>query len=517
MTGDALGTPVALLLGKVTVVLVLAWGVAACLRSSAKDTSDLAWLTALVVCALLPVLSPSLPELDVSVPEATAYFTASARPVNASSGPPESTSRDAISGMASGRSEGAESSSGPAQILTWLGAGTWSAGAALFLLLIARERWRLARLRRSSSRARDPRILEMAAEAGRSLGFPSVVRTVEVRITGAVSLPLTWGTLRPTIVLPEAAASWPDRRLRAVFIHELAHVRRRDHLRRQVATAAWALYWFHPLARVAVRRIRAAGETACDAAVVRAGVEPADYAEELIALARTSRSRGTWLAPAVGRCRADLEHRVRSLLRTDVGRSVAPGPVPGIAAFCGGILAALVLVVEPAPFPGAPRPGTSTQAESLVNAPVSPRLPAFAERASEPSAPSPSDTSECWRPDRTRDRNSNKNEEHGIWSFAWTSPSCESSMRVVGTVWVTSDLGRIVRLDPASSLRIVERDRGVERRLSVRSGEGGRPRVELQVDGRPVEAYDPGQRSWLRGRVALLQAETDGVAVRSVH
>ncbi len=53
--------------------------------------------------------------------------------------------------------------------------------------------------------------------------------------------PATMGWWRPTILLGNATQSWSDERLRAVFRHELAHIRRADWLVQQAAWVACSL------------------------------------------------------------------------------------------------------------------------------------------------------------------------------------------------------------------------------------------------------------------------------------
>ena len=58
------------------------------------------------------------------------------------------------------------------------------------------------------------------------------------------SMPLTWGVVRPRIVLPAGAKEWsPDRR-RVVLSHELAHIARHDWLVQICAELARSFYWF---------------------------------------------------------------------------------------------------------------------------------------------------------------------------------------------------------------------------------------------------------------------------------
>ncbi len=61
----------------------------------------------------------------------------------------------------------------------------------------------------------------------------------EVRL--APSPPLTFGWLKPVILLPLDAPSWPRDRLNAVLGHERAHIRRHDNLSQTIALLACAL------------------------------------------------------------------------------------------------------------------------------------------------------------------------------------------------------------------------------------------------------------------------------------
>ncbi len=107
----------------------------------------------------------------------------------------------------------------------------------------------------------------------------------EIRIA-KVSTPLTCGVLRPLILLPAAARDWSEPRLRAVLLHEAAHVTRRDCLAKYVALASRALLWWNPLAWIMAARIDREQELACDDAVLSAGVSADAYAKALLEVAR---------------------------------------------------------------------------------------------------------------------------------------------------------------------------------------------------------------------------------------
>jgi len=107
----------------------------------------------------------------------------------------------------------------------------------------------------------------------------------EVRI-GDVTTPLTCGALRPLILLPEIARDWDEARLRAVLLHESAHVRRRDCIAKYVAQASRGLLWWNPLVWLVAARLNHEQELACDDAVLSAGISADAYATILLDVAR---------------------------------------------------------------------------------------------------------------------------------------------------------------------------------------------------------------------------------------
>ena len=66
--------------------------------------------------------------------------------------------------------------------------------------------------------------------------------------------------------------------------HELAHVRRYDCLFQILTLVMRSLYWFNPLAWWALRQVRLEQEQACDDYVLNQGVNPADYATDLLSV-----------------------------------------------------------------------------------------------------------------------------------------------------------------------------------------------------------------------------------------
>jgi beta-lactamase regulating signal transducer with metallopeptidase domain len=159
--------------------------------------------------------------------------------------------------------------------------------------------------------------------------------------SSVASTPLTWGSRAPVILLPEDALDWPEAHRRIVLRHELAHIARGDSLSQLVAGFVCALYWFHPLAWMAERRLRAECERACDDNVVSLGTPAAEYAAHLLEVARSARALGApgFLSVAMARP-SQLEGRLLAVLnesrrRVSLSRAARPAAT---------VLSALVLI-----------------------------------------------------------------------------------------------------------------------------------------------------------------------------
>ena len=150
-------------------------------------------------------------------------------------------------------------------------------------------------------------------------------RTVSVRESGSVTSPLTYGVLRPVILIP-TGLDWEDTAtLNYAFAHEYTHIRRFDALLRLLLMAALCVHWFNPLVWVmyilALRDI----ELSCDETVVRRfGVESRRaYALALLAMEET-RQRFNAFVNSFNKSAA--EERVRAILkcrRTNARRAAA--------------------------------------------------------------------------------------------------------------------------------------------------------------------------------------------------
>ncbi len=157
----------------------------------------------------------------------------------------------------------------------------WGLGVLLCLAGLRRRAGRQPRLLVSPARAAPDRVRHKLAGARAGTGIPW--RAIGL-ISGA-HMPVTIGLWRPRILVSRALVSHlTTAELRAILLHEDAHRRRRDPLRMAVQRGALVLLFYYPLIWLLWRKLRATAELVCDAAVLRAGIHPGQYAR---ALART--------------------------------------------------------------------------------------------------------------------------------------------------------------------------------------------------------------------------------------
>ena len=339
---------------RVTVLLAVASGVSLALARASAAQRHLVWAAALAASLALPVMHVCAPEWGM-LPAFTAKHTSSPAMRQAPmAGESPSASMAVASFHEFPRAAEPTASAAvsppvlPAPPKAAAFAVSVSVGQSLAVLwltgaLLGGVRLTLAvgRIRQLARRA-DPatgRTAALLAELARESG---IRRPVQGLVSRQSIVPMTWGWLRPVVLLPADAASWSAERLRVVLLHELAHVRRGDAATQFVAELARSLYWFHPLAWWGVRCLRFEQEAACDDRVLAAGAAAEDYAEELFAVtARLPHGlQDAGLAVAMGR-RHTIEGRVRGILADDRDRR----PVRTVrAAVIGGVFAMLATV-----------------------------------------------------------------------------------------------------------------------------------------------------------------------------
>ena len=185
-------------------------------------------------------VSPAVPDTHVTVPApAAAVITPAAPAVNALPTAPEA---------------------------PWLSINPWIAvwvlGAVCCAAFFAAAYIRCRRRFAESLPAEDERV-------HRWLEAHRLVRRLSLRQSDRVRAPLTYGVLRPVILLPRDFDWDETESAKYVLEHEYVHVRRLDAAVKLLLTAALCLHWFNPLAWCVYVLANRDIELSCDEAVLR--------------------------------------------------------------------------------------------------------------------------------------------------------------------------------------------------------------------------------------------------------
>ena len=145
-------------------------------------------------------------------------------------------------------------------------AGIWLTGVVIFALRIAIGALQLARLMRRSTRL---------ADRGRARVFASP----------DVSMPLAFGLINPSVIVPAELAAAGGDDAECVMLHELAHVRRRDAWGNAFERLVQAVLYYNPAVVLVLRAIAFEREAACDDWVVIQSGDADAYARSLASFA----------------------------------------------------------------------------------------------------------------------------------------------------------------------------------------------------------------------------------------
>ncbi|HEY6346462.1 MAG TPA: M56 family metallopeptidase [Bryobacteraceae bacterium] len=260
---------------RVSAVLTVAFMAVFALRRRSSALRHLVWTAAFAVSALTPFLFPWGPALP-------------RWPASASAQPPPTITTITMSAVTPQRANiGHPSHSSAAIPYGSIAIALWVAGVLAFGIRMGRA-VRLARALRRGATRLDKTELASAA------GLPSVaLEQIDLNESDSAAAAMTMGVWKPVIILPAADRHvWEPSRLRAVMLHELAHVQRRDCLTQWLPQAICALHWFNPLVWLARSQMLCESERACDDAVLRGGVSGAGFARDLFEIAQSAGLKG---------------------------------------------------------------------------------------------------------------------------------------------------------------------------------------------------------------------------------
>jgi len=220
-------------------------------------------------------------------------------------------------------------------VIPWL-ALAWMLGVCALSLRAGGLWLQLRLLARSGSEPEQTALLDRFRRLVKQAGLR---RKIRLLLSDRIDTPLTFGWIKPVVMLPFSAISGlSPAQLEALILHELSHIRRFDYAVNMLQTAVETLLFYHPAVWWVSRQIRVEREHCCDDAAAALCGDTAGYARALARMESLRHGGGFALAAAGGH----LLSRIRRL--TGRAQGARKTPISGAA---GAILLACALLLGP--------------------------------------------------------------------------------------------------------------------------------------------------------------------------
>lgn len=306
-----------LMLSKLSILLVLGWVVSLGFSRQAASVRHTIWFSLLLALLLVPVLHDLVPDLSLPVDAESRIF-------------------EFVIGSETGQIP--EIPDYLRNIMIW----TWCAITLVMLLHLLTGVVKVAGITRRATHVRNSHLTGQLEQLRQVAGIDRPVMLLQSR---ELDSPVSWGFLRPVILVPENADQWTSSTGRDVLSHELSHIERNDWLSLVIARITLSLYWFHPLVWWACLRLMEEAELACDDAVIIDENASIDYADTLLSLAREG-SPQTFRHVAQAMAQSFLGRRISAILDKRVLRTHSESMFLVRAGLASLVLAALVSSLE---------------------------------------------------------------------------------------------------------------------------------------------------------------------------
>ena len=328
---------------------------------------------------------------------------------------------------------------------------SWVIGVAFLILRLISQNIVFMNRLRTANVITDPRTQTLFEQCKNLIGVHFPIGLVE---TSEVTSPALHGFFRPRLLLPaQVIGGFSQQELRFIFLHELAHIKRRDMAVHWAATLLNILHWFNPVLWLGFRRMAIDRELACDElALSSAGEqERKPYGAAILKVLETCAS-----SPGLPGVMGILEDKDQMARRISMILKFRPHSRRSILA----VLLLLVLALV-----------TLTDARSGPKAGAELKLKSLTPTSSESAQPQPGNAEKAVRPDLVGQVHANDGSPVAATVFIYTAgpkvgsstfcPSCYADCRKREKSNARGDF-KIDSLNPQLIFRILVVAKGYE-------------------------------------------------------
>ncbi|WP_200975883.1 M56 family metallopeptidase [Echinicola sp. 20G] len=159
----------------------------------------------------------------------------------------------------------------------------WLLGALFFLVKLSGSLFDLRNLHKKHNQQVPEQLIKKVNSMIASMEF---YRKVKVLKSQLVNVPITYGIIKPVILIPAGLLlNTSPQQLEAIIAHELAHIKRYDYLINILQHCLEVFFFFHPCFWWINEIVRTERENACDDVVLSMGFTPQELAYGLAEVA----------------------------------------------------------------------------------------------------------------------------------------------------------------------------------------------------------------------------------------
>ena len=197
----------------------------------------------------------------------------------------------------------------------------WMLGIVIFLFQLGRELFLLRRLAQSRVEIDNHPVLN---KLWSSLAAVNPLPSPKFILDNSTQIPFTFGFRNPVIVLPPGAILWPEERLKAVLLHEAAHINHQDFGPNIIRRLACCFFWWNYPIWILSKQVQLESEKRADHWVISHEISPYDYATQLVQITRLLQTPKFSMVSSIGHA-SQLRNRVEYVIKEDSSTPVRMG------------------------------------------------------------------------------------------------------------------------------------------------------------------------------------------------